>query len=203
MDEPFRVSAVEGQDLATVRAIYEAVFPASERKPSEFLTAAVRRDDYDMLIGRCGVETVAFALLYSSSREQVGLLEYMAVSPSWQGAGLASRLFADVLSIQGGRPLLVEVEAEGEGNEAARRLDFYARLGCRRIAGLRYRMPQVGTGPAPPMHLLLCNHAAPTLATGQLRTWLEAILEGAYGVDPPDHAVGEMLRGQPAVLHLV
>lgn len=190
-DGPIQIAALAGgADLAAVRAIYEAAFPPSERKPSAFLADAAAHGPYELLVARGGGEVLGFALVYASPHQPVSLLEYMAVARPWRGRGLGSRLFEEVLARQKGRPLLLEVEAEG--GEAARRIAFYVDRGCRRIAGLGYRMPQVSERPPPPMQLLVAGCPGPALAGTRLRAWLEDILAGVYGVDAPDAAVRHM-----------
>jgi hypothetical protein len=99
-------------------------------------------------------------------------------------------------------PVLLEVDSDREDASdralRTRRERFYRRLGCLRIAGLRYLMPLAGEGPAPEMDLLVYT-AEPLgpLARSEVQRWLETIYRDVYHCPPDDPRLAQMVAPLP------
>jgi GNAT superfamily N-acetyltransferase len=144
--------------FASVARIYAAAIEPSEQKPPELLRRHVGDDRYSFLVAEDGGEVVGFAVVFVPSSRDFWLLEYLAVDARRRSAGLGAILFdaavARARDIAPGTFGLLEVDAAdavvGAGNDIPRRLQFYARNGCRKIEGLRYLLPLTSHGTPPP-----------------------------------------------------
>ena len=178
-----------------VADLYRTAFPASERKPVAFLAAAIRRNDYALYAAMTQAAPIGLAITYRGQGGDFILLEYMAIAPCERGKGLGGQVFR-ALAEQCMPPMLLEVESERPdmpgAEERRRRLDFYRRLGCRRIAGLDYRMPRLG-GAAPPPPMVLMLHGARAPSATRLRRWLIEIYRNVYDRPAEDSRLVKML----------
>ena len=127
----------------------------------------------------------------------MALLEYLAVDKLCRGAGLGALLYKDAKRHAGERPMIVEVENDGDedtdGTDRRRRIAFYAGLGCRRIEGVPYILPLPAPEAPPPLILLVDGYAGEDLPSAELRAWLQDIYMGAYGCDAVDPRLELML----------
>jgi GNAT superfamily N-acetyltransferase len=188
-----------GRDMDDLLAIYQEAIPARERKPAAELRAMAVSPCQHLLLARDGDAAVGFLVMFLGKRAR--LLEYMAVEPRRRGLGLGAALFRRAQAAAGPRPLLVEVEAERDPAPGAdlrrRRIDFYRRLGCRRIAGLDYILPLPGDGAPPAMDLLVTGIDANLLTRPLLATWLAEIYAGVYRLGPEDPRLEAMISALP------
>ena len=107
-----------------------------------------------------------------------------------------------------GRFLLMEVESDRfpspEQIDRSRRKEFYRRLGCREIEGLRGLMPPVTREQPPPMEMLVHSEGLPeAIEKERLRRWLAACYEQVYGVAADDPRIEAMLRELPESVRLI
>lgn len=103
--------------------------------------------------------------------------------------------------------MLLEVASDRDGakdrSSLGRRQQFYRSHGCLRIDDLAYLLPLPGDGPPPAMDLLV--HPPETnglIRKADLRRWLASMFVGAYGCQPDDRRIAEMLAkvADPVVL---
>ena len=104
-------------------------------------------------------------------------------------------------------PVLLEVDSDREACTdraiRTRREGFYRRLGCLRIAGLRYLMPLAGEGSPPEMDLLvykaepLDRLAQSEIPRSEVQRWLETIYKDVYHCSPDDPRLAQMVAGLP------
>jgi GNAT superfamily N-acetyltransferase len=183
--------------------LYEACIPASERKPTAALRAMAGDPAYDLLAADQGGSILGFAVLRRLAAG-IAVLEYMGVAEAARSAGIGRRLFEAAAA---GGTLLVEVESDAEPGpdleDRHRRKTFYRRLGCRELAGVDYRMPQLGDEPPPPMRLLLHGEAPPAVARDEAVGWLTAIYRDVYGRPAEDPALVAMIAPLPDRIPLV
>ncbi len=136
----------------------------------------------------------------------------MAVAPDQRNHGLGAELFrqtmkAAVLPEERSLPVLLEVDSDREAASdralRTRRERFYRRLGCLRLAGLRYLMPLPGEGSPPEMDLLiyqavpLGRRAPSAIPRGAVKQWLETIYRDVYHCSPDDPRLAQMVAGLP------
>lgn len=197
--------------FASVARIYTAAIEPSEQKPPELLRRHVGDDRYSFLLAEDGGEVVGFAAVFIPSSQDFWLLEYLAVDGARRSAGLGAALFdaavAHVGNIVPGRFGLLEVDAAdavvGEGNDIPRRLQFYARNGCRKIAGLRYLLPLSSRGTPPAMQLLVQGlPGQSTIARSTLQDWLVTLYVEVYGQPGDDPRLARMTAHLPDTLQL-
>jgi GNAT superfamily N-acetyltransferase len=191
--------------------IYAAAIEPSEQKPPELLRRHVGDDRYSFLVAEMDGEVAGFAAVFVPSSRDFWLLEYLAVDASRRSAGLGAILFdaavARARDIAPGTFGLLEVDAAdaivGEGNDIPRRLQFYARNGCRKIVGLRYLLPLSSRGTPPGMQLLV--HGRPdqsSIARSTLHAWLVTLYVEVYDKPDDDPRLARMTAHLPDTLEL-
>lgn len=199
----FSVLAHEGDDrFAELVAIYEASIVASERKPAAELAGMLRNPAYRFVIASISGRTAGFTISFVPVGASFWLLEYLAVDPGLRSHGLGGGLFAaaerDATDIVGSAPCLLEVDQpvamDTSANQVARRLKFYRRLDCRKIAGLNYILPLDVAGKPGPMWLLVRGlEDCDGVPTADVADWLTAIYVGVYTQRADDPRITTML----------
>ena len=117
-------------------SLYEAAFPASERKEFCFMTEGPLSPAYDLLVIDTDKESVA-GLVILVSHGQFTLLDYLAVSPFLRGQGIGHAVLplirAFCASTHPGAHLFLEIETptpDCENNaQRLRRKAFYLTAG--------------------------------------------------------------------------
>lgn len=197
------LTSPEGTEFRELFAIYASSIAAREQKPEEWLRAMVASPEYRVWISRDAGHVLGFSILFVPPGSGFALLEYMAVASERRGHGFGAKLFLKTVehavTPQGtALPVLLEVDSDREASSdrplRTRRLGFYRRLGCMKIAGLRYLMPLQGAGAAPEMVLLIYQAApAAPVSRGDLERWLRAIYRDVYHVPAEDPRIETML----------
>jgi GNAT superfamily N-acetyltransferase len=194
-----------GSEFEEFYNIYADSISARERKSKAWISEMAGRAEYKILLLKRDVHVIGFCVLFLPPSESFGLLEYMAVADAHRNQGLGSELFRRSLqSAAEARPtqpvpLLLEVDSDREKSAdqtlRTRRLQFYRRLGCLTLSGLRYNMPLPGEGPPPEMDLLIYPgsglHEVPK---SQLEGWLKSIYQDVYHCSPQDPRIQQMMR---------
>jgi GNAT superfamily N-acetyltransferase len=153
--------------------LYRASFPPVERKAVSTLVAMLRRGDYHLYVALDDGTVVGLATLCLFEDLKAASLDYLAISPSRQGAGLGTLLFRHALGeverrIPGAIGMLLEVQRDdlaadpGERKLREARLRFYRRLGAKLITESYFLPPQ--SGDAPEEMYLMILPIAPHLA---------------------------------------
>lgn len=182
--------------------IYSHTIASSEQKPRHALEAMTQNKNYRLFIASSEERIVGFSILYLSDARDFALLEYMAVRESAQGHGIGSRLFRDSIDAlqqsDGPCPVLLEIDSDREITPdratRLRRIRFYKNLGCRRIHGLAYIMPGVGSGAPPQMDLYVFQEKAENVTKSDLRRWLATIYREVYKRPEHDPRIHVMLN---------
>lgn len=190
-------------------ALYEAAIEASERKPRAAIAAYLQDARCRVLIARDGDEVAAFAMLFFPASARFWLLDYMAVDARRRSQGLGAQMFAAACAeaaARGAHPCLIEIDQPGAavspGNDPVARAAFYARLGCRRLAGLSYVLPLAVAGPPPPMQILVHGAIGP-FRKDLVRGWLTALYTEVYDRPADDPRIAAMLHGLPETIDSV
>ena len=215
MAEPIKLEQLassEGETFRQLYAIYAASIAAREQKRESWLAAMVDAPDYRVWVAKAGGLVQGFSILFVPAAGGFALLEYMAVAPDQRSHGLGAELFRQTMKAAvtpEGRPLpvLLEVDSDREACSdralRTRRERFYRRLGCLRIAGLRYLMPLAGEGAPPEMDLLiyaaepLGSLARDGVARSYVKRWLETIYRDVYHCSPDDPRLAQMVASLP------
>ena len=117
--------------LPEIKDIYKEAFPRLERKPMSMLRRKIKRGEYDLFVLRDEGRAVAFII--SSEKDNVVMLDYLAVDNTIRSKGYGSRILTDVVDYYAGKRLFLVAEEVGEQyeNNAQRikRMAFYERLG--------------------------------------------------------------------------
>ncbi len=209
------VAPVARDDIGTFRAIlaiYQEAIERSEQKAPDAVAELLRDERYAFLVSRtAGVES-GFSISYFPRGGTFWLLEYMAVARDLRSKGVGAALLRETLAMgferSGGAICVLEVDQPGgqvsPTNDPRRRLAFYARHGCRRIAGLSYVLPMDVAGKPPPMQLLVQGQPAPDrVSRDVVGEWLVALYQQVYGCAPDDPRIAEMLQPLPPVVDIV
>jgi GNAT superfamily N-acetyltransferase len=193
-----QLSGTDSAAFKQVLAIYRDAIEPSEQRPEVELRVALARTDYVTLAAERGGQVVGFSISWLPGGEGFWLFEYAATVPAERGRGIGALLFEKTAAMAGtARTGLVEADAAHD-EMTARRLRFYARLGCRKIEGIGYLLPLRTHGVPPPMLLLAhVSHSAETLLQADLRRYLSRIYVSVYGQAVDDPRIGLMLGGLP------
>jgi len=196
-----------GDSFKQLYAIYAASIAAREQKDERWLAGMIGAPTYRFMVSKAGGIVRGFSILFLPAAEGFALLEYMAVAPGERNHGTGAELFRRTVEravTPDGRalPVLLEIDSDREASSdraiRTRREGFYRRLGCLRIAGLRYLMPLAGQGPAPEMDVFVhTSEPAGGVARADLRRWLETIYRDVYRCPPDDPRIAQMLAGLP------
>lgn len=184
--------------------LYEAAIPPRERKDFDTIRAMAGSPVHRVGVAMSGAELAGFYALYAG--EKLALLEYLATREQVRGRGIGAALYSAARSEAGPRPMLIEVETDRidcpDRDLRRRRIEFYRRLGSRRIVGLEFILPLPGIGTPPLLELLVdCawkQEIAGSLATG----WLREIYTSVYGCARNDPRLLNMLGTLPERIRL-
>lgn len=181
-------------------ALYRDSIEQSEQRPEPVFRALIRRPDYIFLGALLDGELIGIAVSWVPDNADFWLFEYAAVAERLRGNNVGANLFfASRLMAGQERCALVEVDAFTGTEMQAKRLAFYRRLGCRRLAGLDYILPLDAFGTPPPMWLLALPSPAdqPSISVFQAENWLRGIYAGAYGKQLDDPRLATMIDPLP------
>lgn len=189
---------------ASLRAIYEANFPPSQRVAFEHLVAAVEAGDLHLLVAWWADEPVGLALFAPLEGTEAVVLEYLAVRSDLQSRGVGGRLLDHLIGLlrSKGRTcgVLLEVEAihHGPPHEAVqrrRRVRFYERHGAAIIpCAPHYRAPDLSGPGVLHYHLMWIPLAEAATPSGErLRALVQALLMQSYGLPADDPLVQSVL----------
>ena len=215
MAEPVKLEQLtssEGEPFRQLYAIYAASIAAREQKRESWIAAMIDAPEYRVWVAKAGGVVRGFSILFVPAARNFALLEYMAVAPDQRNHGLGAELFrqtmkAAVLPEARSLPVLLEVDSDREASSdralRTRRERFYRRLGCLRLAGLRYLMPLPGEGSPPEMDLLIYTVVPPgrrapsEVPRGAVKQWLETIYRDVYHCSPDDPRLAQMVASLP------
>ena len=230
MGEPVKLEQLESSEGETFRqlyAIYAASIAAREQKREGWIAAMIGAPNYRVWVAKSGGLVRGFSILFVPAAGGFALLEYMAVAPDKRGHGMGGELFRRTVATAvtpEGRQLSVLLEIDSDREDASdralrtRRERFYRRLGCLRIAGLRYLMPLGGEGSPPEMDLLVypaapLGHPAQDevarsevprsevkrseVKRSEVKRWLETIYRDVYHCPPDDPRLAQMMAALP------
>lgn len=193
--------------VAQIIDIYRESIPATERKPQTWIAQAVQRSDFRVLAATSDDDAVGFATLFvphGNPPPAWSLLEYLAVDQRSRGRGVGAAIFRQILAMMLGRAVLLEVDSNRDPSpqaQSARRIEFYRRLGCRRIEGVRYVLPLDTTPPPPEMDLMIAQ-APPGLTMPQVRQWVRIIYESVYDQRRDDARIDAMFAATADLIEL-
>lgn len=137
-----RMTGPEHPLYAAAWALYEAAFPANERRDEEWQARALKQDTYWMCVAAEDGTLCAIAFYWMHGGEL--FLEHLAVAPELRGRGIGAALLREIRALPG--KLILEIEKPVDA-ETQRRLRFYEREGLT-LAPFGYDAPgyQAGTG---------------------------------------------------------
>lgn len=199
-----RLAETDVDGFAEAYRLYHDAIELSEQRPEGEFRGLALRPDYRFLVARLGERTVGLSVSYVPSEDYFWLFEYAAVAPDMRGASIGAQLFRASQMIAGDhRTPLIEVDADRGEAEQARRLNFYRRLGCKRISGLDYLLPLEAFGKPPPMWMLALPQAGVTaIDIDTLERWLRSIYEDVYGQRLDDPRLARMIDPLPDAVAL-
>lgn len=137
--------------------IYKCSFPSNETRPVKNVIEMLKNDtNYHLYISLNDNSVVGVSLLYIFRSLRIGLLDYMAVLPDYQGRGTGKELFNFTFEkfsyvVPNGIGLLMEIQREKvvdplEGTVRKNRIRFYNRLGAKLLDGVNYLLPPMQDG---------------------------------------------------------
>ena len=187
-------------------ALYRDSIEKSEQRPEPVFRALIQRQDYIFLAAQLDDELIGIAVSWVPENADFWLFEYAAVAERLRGNNIGANLFfASRLMAGQERCARIEVDAFTGEEMQAKRLAFYRRLGCRRLAGLDYILPLDAFGVPPPMWLLALPAPVdrPSVSVFQAENWLRAVYADVYGQSLDDPRLATMIDPLPDDVALV
>jgi GNAT superfamily N-acetyltransferase len=147
--------------------IYENSFPSNETRPFEDIVNMLKNDkNYHLIVSLNNNSVIGISLMYIFRSLNIGLLDYIAITPSYRGQGLGKEIFNFTFEklcsiISNGIGLLIEVQKENilsqqEMTIRKNRIRFYSKLGVKLLDNVNYLLPPIHLGiKAEEMHLML------------------------------------------------
>jgi GNAT superfamily N-acetyltransferase len=135
--------------------IYENSFPFNETRPFEDIVNMLRNDkNYHLIVSLNNNSVMGISLMYIFRSLNIGLLDYMAISPSYRGQGLGKEIFNFTFEklcsiITNGIGLLIEIQKENnlldhqEMTIRKNRIGFYNKLGAKLLDKVNYLLPPI------------------------------------------------------------
>lgn len=180
-------------------ALYRDAIEKTEQRPEAEFRALALREDYRFVGALMDGALMGVAVSWVPPDADIWLFEYAAVSPDMRGNGAGANLFFASRYVAGQeRTALVEVDAFMGLPDQARRLTFYRRMGCRRLAGLDYRLPLDAFGAPPPMWMLaLPPDPVAAVSVLAVEDWLRRIYTDVYAKGLDDPRLAQMIDPLP------
>ncbi len=163
------IDIVDGEleDLQRLYKNFERDFPVNERKELKHLESLMLKKQYKLVLAKHKVfeEIVGYALVYKVEKNKVIWLDYMAIEEKYQDSGYGTLLFNKIIESEtkGITGVFMEVEIPDENsacfNEQKKRIQFYERLGAKKLE-INYLLPTKNGG----VPLFLYFKPAPNLS---------------------------------------
>lgn len=184
--------------------LYSGAIEKTEQRPEAAFRALVNREDYRFVAAVMDGKLIGVAVSWIPPGAGFWLFEYAAVDGEMRGRGVGANLFFASRYVAGQeRAALIEVDADLGAPEQAKRLNFYRRLGCRRVGGLDYQLPLEAFGKPPPMWLLvMAQQETMGVSVLALEDWLRRIYSEVYGMGLDDPRLAQMIDPLPDVVEL-
>lgn len=158
-------------------ALLQASFPTSERRDYAGHLGEFSEEKFSSL---CYIPDKLRGFINSWDFEDFVYVEHFAVDPQLRGNGTGSALMNALRSTAGEKPLVLEVEPPQESEIAARRVNFYKRLGFE-LNSFKYIQPPLIKGEKP---IPLCIMSAPaTLSQSDFSRIVSAMYKYVYKTD--------------------
>ena len=185
-------------------ALYNGAIEKTEQRPEAVFRALVTREDYRFVAAVMDGKLIGVAVSWIPPASGFWLFEYAAVDGEMRGRGVGANLFFATRLLAGQeRAALIEVDADLGAPEQAKRLNFYRRLGCRKIGGLDYQLPLEAFGKPPPMWLLvMAQQETMGVSVFALEDWLRRMYAEVYGKTLDDPRLAQMIDPLPDVVAL-
>ena len=139
--QDIRLMPLGKDDRPAYEALYEASFPASERKPLDYMLTGETSAFFDVLVVSTPHHPVA-GMVITVTHGELTMLDYLAISPNLQGQGLGHAVLPmvrDRVKAQNGGHFFLEIETPPpvciprdpcvNAEQRVRRKAFYASVG--------------------------------------------------------------------------
>ena len=114
-----RMTGPEHPLYAAAWALYEAAFPANERRDEEWQARALKQDTYWMCAAAEDGTLCAIAFYWTHGEEL--FLEHLAVAPELRGRGIGAALLREIRALPGKLILEIEKPVDAETQRRLRR----------------------------------------------------------------------------------
>jgi len=165
----FQLTDFNSTEFDRILEIYKLSFPPNETRPIEKVVEMLKYDkDYQLYFCLKDDSVVGMSLMYIFRSLRIGLLDYMAVKPDYQGQGIGKEIFEHTFKefvsyVPDGIGLGMEIQRndgpnllEEEIKARKDRIRFYARMGAKNLGGVNYLLPPIIYGIEPEeMHIMI------------------------------------------------
>lgn len=182
-------------------AIYEEAIPEHERKSRDTIKAMLRSPSHRIIAAFDDETAIGLCILYKG--RSLALIEYLATASFVRGRGIGGQLYALARTEAGSLPLLLEVEPECVADDGAdmraRRVGFYRRLGCRKLANFAFILPLHGGDFR--LHLM-ADSDRQSVDACEVGAWVREMYVDVYHCSTDDARLAAMISLLPPVIRL-
>ncbi|TCK98044.1 acetyltransferase (GNAT) family protein [Natranaerovirga hydrolytica] len=155
MDKTLTITKGNVNDLEDVYLSFYNHFPENERKSLNHLRQLMVTGHYNLLLlNKNDNKRIGYAFIYVSETQKTLWLDYIVIETPYQGKGLGSVFFNEIIRFLGKQYIAIFMEVEipnGKDKEQERRLKYYKRLETS-FVDIEYKLPTLDGGF--PMYLL-------------------------------------------------
>ncbi|MGN6493990.1 MAG: GNAT family N-acetyltransferase [Agriterribacter sp.] len=169
-----KITGGSGESEPAVQMLYETSFPLHERRNWDQQMLLCSNGGLKLYVIESENQFIGFVFFWQLSN--FVFVEHFATTPEWRGKGIGS--FAVNWLIEKFTRIVLEVEPSQTSAEAARRMQFYERLGFSRFDGAYAQPPYHADGEYIPMSLLHINLEADKLSFEKVKAEIYRIVYG-------------------------
>ncbi|TCK98058.1 acetyltransferase (GNAT) family protein [Natranaerovirga hydrolytica] len=155
MDKNFKITKGNVNDLEDLYVSFCNNFPENERKSLNHLRKLIITGHYNLLLlNNNDNNRMGYAFIYVSEKQKTLWLDYIVIETPYQGKGLGSIFFNEIINFFGRQYIAMFMEVEipnGKDKVQERRLKYYERLATS-FVDIEYKLPTSDGGF--PMYLL-------------------------------------------------
>lgn len=191
--------------------IYERSIEPSEQQSKHELEKCFSTGSHLFSVLVSSGNVLSGSIYWLDRKTKLALLAYMAtdnrVRSRGYGGKLLSQTIVSMMNEFGIEEFIIEVDSVNEKNSPdlgirVLRQHFYEKHGARKILGLNYECPIAHDGYKPEMELQIISKApSASIQTSKLKSWVEQIYIGAYGLDKFDSRIVSMFKDSPSKYH--
>lgn len=189
--------------------IYLESFPDNERQPVTTIKERLEKGISRLFVGIIKNEVAMMSLLFNLQESEFILLDYMAVSNKYRGAGTGSKFLEYLLNDLRAKDkfLILEVENPSYGNnkeQRKKRIEFYRRNDAVMLSDVHYLLPALdGKTPTEMNLMIMPSYSGNVIEKETVHTVILKLYKEVYGRNDNDHLLNSFINDLPEIIKLV